>query len=177
VRVKLLDGQLSPLEDSQKRSIHSGISNIIHITAWTTELKILRYRRGPDKDEYDARLELEDGGHLEWRFQSISKVEVSLGESCKGIILGHNFGGPIPGYPPETAILVCSKFYGSMERIGLGWIGYLMFNRYDRDGVEVSWGCAISLEALLSGAGSSPIDDVSKEPPQVVKSWEEIQLG
>ncbi len=41
VRVKPLDGQLSSLEDFQIRSIHSGISNIIHITAWITELKRL----------------------------------------------------------------------------------------------------------------------------------------
>ena len=177
VRVKLLDGQLSTLDDFQTRSIHSGISNIIHVTAWTTELKILRCRREPGKDEYDARIELEDGGHLEWRFQSISKVEVSPGEPCKGIILGHNSGGPLPKYPPEPAILVCGKFGGTMERIGLGWVGFWTFDRYDRDGMRVCWGNAISLEAIISGARSSPIDEVSTEPPELVKSWEEIQLG
>jgi hypothetical protein len=177
VSVKLLDGQLSTLEDFQTRSIHSGISNIIHITAWTIEVKILRRRRRSDKDEYDARLELEDGGHLVWPFQSISKVEVSPGESCKGIILGHNFGGPLPGDPPEPAILVCSKLGGSMERIGLGWTESFMFNRFDRDGVEDSRRFGFSLEALMSGARISSIDDVSKEPFQLIKSWEEIQLG
>jgi len=159
VRVKLLDGQLSTLEDFQTRSIHSGISTIIHITAWTIELKIIRCRREPDKDEYDARIELEDGGHLEWRFESISKVEISPGESCKGIILGHNSGGPLQKDPPEPSILVCGKFGGTMERIGLGWVTYWMLNRYNRDGVKVS------------------LYKVSAEPPELVKSWEEIQLG
>ncbi len=93
------------------------------------------------------------------------------------MILGYNSGGPIPGDPPEPAMLVCSKFGGSMERTGLDWVGYRWCNRYDRDGVEDSQGYDISIEALMSGARISPINDVPKEPPQLVKSWEEIQLG
>jgi hypothetical protein len=178
VRVELVDGQLPALEDFETWSMHSGISNIIHITSWTIEVKILRYRRKGDKDEYEARLELEDGGHLDWRFKSTSKVEVSPGEFCKGIILGRNLEGLIPGSPPGSAILVCGKFGGTMERIGLGWVDYFMSDRYDKDGVQESHGSPISVEALISGAPSfHPIDAVSKEPPELVKSWEEIQLG
>jgi hypothetical protein len=178
VRVKLVDGQLPALEDIQIWSMHSEILNTIHITAWTIEVKILRYRRERDKDEYEARLELEDGGHLDWRFQSISKVEVSPGEFCKGIILGRNLGGLNLRALPELAILVCGKFGGTMERIGLGWVGYFTCDRYDKDGVQESQGNPISVEALISGAPlCSPIDAISKEPPELVKSWEEIQLG
>jgi hypothetical protein len=158
--------------------MYSGILNIMHITAWIIEVKILRYRRKKDKDEYKARLELEDGGHLDWRFQSISNVKVSPGEFCKGIILGHNLGGLNPGAPPEPAILVCGEFGGTMERIGLGWVGYFTCDRYNKDRVQESRGNPISVEALISGASlCSPIDAVSKEPPELVKSWEEIQLG
>ena len=41
--------------------MHSEILNTIHITAWTIEVKILRYRRERDKDEYEARLEQDLG--------------------------------------------------------------------------------------------------------------------
>jgi hypothetical protein len=108
----------------------------------------------------------------------ISKVEVSPGEFCKGIILGHNLGGLNPKAPPKPAILVCGKLGGMMERIGLGWVGYFTCDRYDEDGVQESQGNPISVEVLISGAPlCSPIDAVSKEPPELVKSWEEIQLG
>ena len=154
--------------------MHSEISNIIHITAWTIEVKIIRYRHERDKDEYKARLELEDGGHLDWEFQSMSKVEVSPGKFCKGIILGHNFKGLFPRYLPEPAILVCGKHSGTMERIGLGWVR--LFTRYDKDGIEETRGSPISAEEIISG-GRPSTDIVSKEPPVLVKSWEEIRLG
>ncbi|KAE9371965.1 HET-domain-containing protein [Stipitochalara longipes BDJ] len=103
VKVEIADGQLAGLENFHIWSMHSEISNIVHtlhITAWTIDIKILGHSQKWDywtgkrvKNQYEARLELEDGGHLEWLFELSSKVEVSSGSLCKGIILGHNAAG------------------------------------------------------------------------------------
>jgi hypothetical protein len=184
VRVELVEGQPLALEDFQTWNMHSGISNIIYITAWTIEVKILRYRRGKHNDEYGARLELEDGGYLDWPFQSFSKLVASPGECCKGIILGRNLEVLFPGSPPEPVILVCVKSGGTMERIGLCRVNHFHFtlSRYDKDGIQTSRTKPISTEDLVSRLRSgarlySPVDAAPKEPPELVKSWEEIQLG
>ncbi|KAN0108704.1 HET domain containing protein [Hyaloscypha variabilis] len=190
VKVELADGHFANLENFDTWNIRSGISNIIHITAWTIDIKILRHRRrhkrNPitlrrDQDEYDARLELEDGGHLEWYFESNSKAKVQCGEICKGIILGFD-ADPLGmlGKYPETAVLVFGKVGDTMERIGLGWIGYLT-NRYDKNGVHESNQKELTrdalIEALLKGTRLSTGNPNLERPPKLVKTWEEIQLG
>jgi hypothetical protein len=191
VKVERVGGQLPALEDLQTSSMHSRISNIIHVTAWTIEVKILRYTEGKcqytedrcemGKHEYEARLELEDGGHLEWQFETFSEVKVSPGDFCKGIILGYDPEDTTPGSFSGPLVLVCTKFGGTMERIGLGKIMCSWCRRYDKDGVQgIREGPPISimLEALLSGGRlPSPTDPFANQPAELVKSWEEIRLG
>jgi hypothetical protein len=158
------------LETSQKIHSHwslpTQLSNTIHITAWTIEIKILGCTHEKEKDEYKARLKLEDGGYLVWNFKSASKVRFLPGELCKGIILGHD-RGILP--PPSTgpAILVCGKVGDTMERIGFGWVDQFIYDRYDKDGV---W----EFEGRRSFLRMNPI---LEEPLELVKSWEEVQLG
>jgi hypothetical protein len=81
-------------------SLHTQLSNTIYITAWTIKIKILRCKHEKDKDEYKARLKLEDGGYLDWNFKSAFKVRFSPGELCKGIILGHDLGSFVASTRP-----------------------------------------------------------------------------
>jgi hypothetical protein len=169
LNVNLVDGRILTLESFQvlhsNSNLHTQLSNTIHITAWTIEIKILRCKREKDKDKYETRLKLEDGGYLDWNFESASKVGFLPGELFKGIILGHDLGS----FPPATgpAILVCGKVGDTMERIGFGWVDQFYYDRYDKDGV---W----------EFEGKSPIMracPVLEEPLELVKSWEEVQLG
>ena len=61
---------------------------------------------------------MEDGGFLDWQFNSISMVELLRDQICKGIILGYDLENMSTG----PAILVVAKVGDSMERIGFGWI-------------------------------------------------------
>ena len=181
VRVELVDGQLLALEDLHTESMRSGIPKIVHITAWTIGVKILECWREEANDSYTARVELEDGGYLKWQFQSFSNAKITPGKCCKGIILGCNWDPPLTRDCPEYVILVCGKFGNTMERIGLGCIVSSMCERYDKDGVEESKGYLTGealIKALLTGGRiSSASDTVTTEPPELVKLWEEIQLG
>jgi len=176
VRVELLNGQLRALEEST----HSNITGIVHITAWIIEIKILKNIYKEKEGECLARLELEDGGHLEWNFQSMSKAKVSPGETCKGIILGEDLDSPgmYPGHHIGPALLVCAEFDGTMERISISWIDSFTYNRYDENGVQESRHHQLSLEEHISGVPiPRPINPRFAAPPDLIKSWETIQLG
>ena len=168
MNVKLIDGRTLTLEAFQVLHSHSSLytqlSNIIHITAWTIEVKILGCEREEDKDKYEARLKLEDGGYLDWNFKSDSKVGFLRGELCKGIILGHDFGGS--GASTGPAILVCGKVGDTTERIGFGWVDQIYYNRYDKDGV---WEFKGKLPVIR-------VNPTLEEPLELIKSWEEVQL-
>jgi hypothetical protein len=173
LNVELIDGQILKWEKFQeinsKRNMVSHLSNIIYLEAWTIEVHILKREKQKDKDEYKAMLKLEDGGHLDWKFNSTSKIEFLPGQVCKGIILGHDGSGVTTG----PAILVIGKVNETMERIGLGWVDQLNYKRWNRDGAwefanqdqdETSYFSLWTHPSLL-------------EPLELVKSWEEIRLG
>ena len=161
------DGQILKWETFQeinsKRNMLSHPSNII-LAAWTVEIPILKRGQQKDKDEYKARLKLEDGGYLDWQFKSTSRIEFLPGQVCKGIILGHDRSGLTTG----PAILVIGKVNGTMERIGLGWVDQWYYKRYNTDGV---WEFANEKENYLWR------NPDSLEPLELVKSWEEIPLS
>jgi len=157
--VELIDGQIlewTAFQDiNTERNMVSHLSNIIYLTAWTVDITILKRIQQTDKDDYHSRLKLEDGGHLKWQFMSISKVKLSPGQSCKGVVLGHDYSNSFFAGP---AILVIAKVNGTMERIGLDWAHKMSYERYDKDGASVPvWG-----------------DPDMLKPLELVKSWEEI---
>jgi hypothetical protein len=165
--VELIDGQILKWETFQKinskRNMLSHLSNIIYLAAWTVEIPILKRGQQKDKDEYKAMLKLEDGGHLDWRFKSTSRIEFRPGQVCKGIILGHDCSG----FRTGPAILVIGKVNDTMERIGLGWVDQCYYKRWNKDGV---WEFANEEAICLWNPNLL-------EPIELVKSWEEIRLG
>lgn len=166
--VELVDGQRLKWEAFQeintKRNMLSRLSNIIYLAAWTVDITILKREQQKDKDEYKARLKLEDGGCLDWRFKSTSRIEFLPDQVCKGVILGHDRSGLSTG----PAILVIGKVNNTMERIGLGWVDQWYYKRWNREGV---WEFANEEDNYLWKNPNS------LEPLELVKSWEEIRLG
>jgi hypothetical protein len=109
-------------------------------------------------------LKLEDGGHLDWKFNSTSRIEFLPGQVCKDIILGHDRSGLTTG----PAILVLGKVNDTMERIGLGRVDQFNYKRWNKYG---AWEFANKKKI-------SPWRNPDLlEPLELVKSWEEIRLG
>jgi hypothetical protein len=166
--VELIDGQILKWETFQeiniKRNMLSDLSNVIYLAAWTIEVYIIEREQQSDKDEYKAMLKLEDGGHLDWRFKSTSRIEFLPGQVCKGIILGHDRSGNSTG----PAILVIGKVNDTMERIGLSWVDQLDYERWNRDGAS---------EFSNENKNCLWINLNLLKPLELVKSWEEIRLG
>jgi hypothetical protein len=100
-----------------------------------------------DKDEYNARLKLEDDGYLDWKFKSTSKVRFLPGELFKGIILGHEFGGL--GSSTGPAILVCGKVGDTMERIGFGWVDQFITTDMTKMEFRSTCGNRLSIDLTL----------------------------
>jgi hypothetical protein len=101
---------------------------------------------------------------LVWRFNSTSKIGSLPGELCKGIILGQSFDGPPASTGP--AVLVCAKVGDTTERISFGWVDQYNYERYDKGEVcDFEGSSLIRVNRLLEG------------PLELVKSWEEVQLG
>ena len=150
----------------------SNLSSIIYLAAWTIDIPILKRKQYDRKYEYEATLKLKDDGWLDWQFKSTSKIEVSPGQICKGIILGHDLGGHFAG----PAILVIGKVNDTMERIGLDWVNeYNCKWARDKDGEVVdkvchSWEFAGKVFHFWKNAKLP-------KPLELAKSWEEIRLG
>ncbi|KAH6664202.1 heterokaryon incompatibility protein-domain-containing protein [Halenospora varia] len=166
--VELIDGQILKWEAFQeintKHNMLSRLSNIIYLAAWTVDIPIVKREKQKDKDEYKAILKLDDGGLLDWQFESTSTIEFLPGQVCKGIILGHDRSGLSTG----PAILVIGKVNNTMERVGLGWVDQWYYKRWNKDGV---WEFANEEDNHL---WRNP--DLL-EPLELVRSWEEIRLG
>ena len=180
VNVKLVDGRTLSLEtflDSYS-SLSTQLTNTIHITTWTIEIKVLEYNKGMDKDASVAKLNLENGGYLKWNFKHDSKVKLIPGQLCKGLIVGHSYGPIPPVMRPMTGptVLVLGKVGDTMERVGLGWIEEWAYDRYDKDGVRESEPrspCSMSpdsddMEAVHLWEGAYR---------DLIKSWEQVQLS
>ena len=144
--------------------MQSQMSSIIRITAWTIQFPIVSRKRLRDKYEYTTWLELEDGGILDWQFESISSVLFKPGQLCTGIFLdrpsGENDGNAI--------IMVFAQDGEVCERIGLGHIFH--YKRFDKNGKEV-------VTERYDKSGYVIYDGVGLNPPKLSKSWKEVRLG
>jgi hypothetical protein len=91
--IECTDGQILSWEGFQKlkkvATMQPQMSSIIRITAWTIQFPIVSRTRLRDKYEYIAWLKLEDGGILDWQFESISNVLFKPGQVCTRIFLDH----------------------------------------------------------------------------------------
>lgn len=140
------------------------MSGIIRITAWTIQFPIFSRTRRRNKHEYIAWLELEDGGILDWQFESISNVLFKPGQLCTGIILDH----PSRENDGNAIIMVLTQKGEIYERIGLGEIS--RYKRFDKNGNEVP-------TEKYDKSGYVIYDGVGLNPPTLSKSWKEVRLG
>ncbi|KAH7397632.1 heterokaryon incompatibility protein-domain-containing protein [Cadophora sp. MPI-SDFR-AT-0126] len=165
--IELIDGRVLKWEDFQnstsKANLDLHLSNFVRLTTWTTRLQIRKRDRQKDKDEYTAKVNLEDGGYLYWKFKSISNLELLRGQICTGIILGHSIKD-ISMRPTGPAILVVCQIGHAVERIGFGWVDQFEYERYSKD----------SVREIKKYLWENPM---YLEPFTIVTSWEEIRLG
>lgn len=168
--IECVDGQILSWEDFQeskkKATMQPQMSGIIRITAWTIQFPIVsRKRTRPrHKHEYIAWLELDDGGILDWQFESISNVLFEPGQVCIGIFLDH----PSMENDGNAIIMVLTQKGEIYERIGLGTIS--RYRRFDKNGQEV-------VTKKYDASGYVIYDGVGLNPPTLSKSWKEFRLG
>jgi len=169
--VECTDGQILSWEGFQKSkneaTMRPQMSSIIRITAWTIQFPIISRKRRRDKYEYVTRLELEDGGTLNWQFESISNVLLEpSSQLCTGIFLDH----PFEENDRNTTIMVLTQIGEVHERIGLGRLSE--YKRYDKDGQEV-------VTDIYDKSGYRVYDlyGLGLNPPTLLKSWNEVRIG
>jgi hypothetical protein len=159
LHVELMDGRALKLEEYQdldtKDSSQSQPSTFIRISAWN--VCIYDPRPGRKKNSYVGKIDIEDGGYIEWEFDSISKVPLQLDQVCTGIILGRKSDDP--------SLLILSRIGDKLERIGLGDLDF--FYAYTEDGKR----------ELGRQDEEGYIVYTKRKLPELVKSWKEVRLG
>jgi hypothetical protein len=93
VGVELADRRILDLERFYRLqdTPHSALvsTNFIHISAWTSPLRILRRKSWHPQDEYEAKIRLEKGGYIYWRFKSTTNIPFLPNQIATGINLAH----------------------------------------------------------------------------------------
>jgi hypothetical protein len=165
LHVELMDGRALKLEEYQdldtRDSIQSQPSTFIRISAWT--VCIYDPRPGPEKNSYVGKIDIEDGGYIEWEFDSISKVPLQLDQVCTGIILGRESDDR---RGDEPYLLILNRIGDKLERIGLGTLNF--FYAYTEEGIE---------RELGQQDEEGYIVFTKVKLPELVKSWKEVRLG
>ena len=163
LNVELMDGRAMKLEEylDIEDTTQSHPSTIIHISAWT--VRIYHPRPVREEDSYVGKIDIEDGGYIEWEFRSTSKVPLQPGQVCTGIILGRKSDIP---KTDEPVLLILNQLGDKLERIGFGDITF--FSLYTKEGIQ---------------RDVYPQDEEGNQVffypklPQLVKSWEDVRLG
>jgi hypothetical protein len=171
--IECTDGQILSWkgfqESKKKATMQPQMSGIIRITAWTIQFPIVSQTRprsrSRDKHEYITWLELEDGGILDWQFESISNVLFEPGQLCTGIFLDH----PSRENDSDAIIMVFIQKGEIYKRIGLGKISHNN-KRFDKNGKEV-------VTKKHDESGYVIYDGVGLNPVTLSKSWKEVRLG
>lgn len=155
---------------TSKASLDAQLSNFIRITTRTIQIEVKKGERQKHKDRYTAKVNLEDGGHVLWKFDYISKVHLSKGQQCTGIILGHSLEDiKVSFRPTGPAILVVCKIGDTTERVGFGWVDQFYSTRYDKNNI---------CDTTEDEAGYLLLPNpMYLEPLGLVSSWKEIRLG
>ena len=167
--VECTDGQILSWEDFQKEkkgqneaTMQPQMSGIIRITAWTIKIAIISAKQRKHKCVYFTWLALEDGGHLEWQFESISNALFEPYQLCTGIFLDH--------YSEDndfkSIILVLAQRGEVYERIGLGQLSN--YKKFDKNGREFVTDTHDSEGYRIYG--------LDRNPPTIFKSWKEVRL-
>ena len=168
VKFELCDGQVTEFPTFHASyntlSDSTAMPQYIIISAWTTSVQFLKYEQRNRDDAKStfcqARVELEDGGHLLWDFPATTKEKLSPDKEYLGIHLIDS-----KSYLRSTALLVVCKVEDRMERVGFGWVTKFTTKMYSADGV---W------EHANSGGGYT---SRSQDRPRLMRTWQEIRLG
>ncbi|CZR67558.1 uncharacterized protein PAC_17457 [Phialocephala subalpina] len=171
VGVELADGRILDLEvfyrlqDTPKSALVS--TNFIHISAWTSPLRILRRKSRHPPDEYRAKIKLEDGGYIYWSFKSTTNIPFLPNQLATGIYLTHEASAvdKVKFTPVGPALMVVGQVGGITERIGFGWVDQFHYVEFDKRGDPVD------REGLIA------VDPDYLPPFRLVKSWQRIRLG
>lgn len=164
--IECSDGQLLSWEAFQKSKNNetTQISNIIRITGWTIQLAIASRTRRGDNYMCMALLELDDGGMLNWKFESASDVLFEPGQRYTGILLDQ----PFKEHDRNAIIMVLTLKGEVYERVGLYQLS--AYKRCDKNRQEVA-------TVKYDGSGYAIYDGVGLHPPTLSKSWKEVRLG
>lgn len=167
--VECSDGQILSWEGFQKSkseaTVQPQISSIIRITAWAIQFAIVsgKRKRLRDKYEYTTWLALEDGGILEWQFESTSNTFFEPCQRCIGIFLDR----PSAEHDSKAVILVLAEKGEVYERIGLCQMS--RYKRFDKSGKEVITDVYDSFGYRVYG--------IEVNPPTLEKSWKEVRIA
>jgi hypothetical protein len=111
---------------------------------------------------------LNDGGYLDWTFDSTSKRQLRPGNLCKGIILFYDPGNPHSiATNVGPAVLICDRVGDTMERVGIYWV-----NKLETVQGDWVWSESTGWQFIRTGPPAP-----QREPLDLVKTWEEVHLG
>lgn len=159
---RILDWELfRQLQATPKSAL--GLTNFIHISAWTSSLRILRHRSWQDPDEYEAKIKLEDGGYILWRFKSTTNIPFLPNQLATGIHLAHESRADGYWAAMGPALMVVGHVGSVTERIGFGWVDQVCYKEFDKSGDS------INRRGLMNPNYLPPL--------RLVKSWQRIRLG
>lgn len=176
LKFELRDGRILDWERFQESynelNQQSTLSPYIHLSAWTSQIRVLDYERGSREISlgnkypvYKARVHLDNGGYLDWTFHSTTDKPLPS-RFCIAIHLAEK--------PPERkvwltdhALLVVCQVGDTMERVGFGWLSRILSYQYHADGTE---------DIDVDDEGRYLLAMRSHEG-HLVRSWQEIRLG
>jgi hypothetical protein len=173
LKVELRDGRILDWENFQKSynklNQQSVLSTYIHISAWTSPIRVLDYERGAHEiscgnkyPKYIGRIHLDNGGYLELIFNSTADKPLPS-RSCIAIHVAEKIPGREEWLTDHAFIIAC-QVGDTMERVGFGWLCRIFSNQYRADGTEDA-----RYRGILMNSGP--------REGNLVRSWQEIRLG
>jgi hypothetical protein len=163
------DGQVLSWEEFQASgnevTMQPRASNIIYMASWTTRITIVsQVKDRPDrKRRYKALLLLDDGGVLNWKFESFLNLDLQYHHT--GMFLER----PCEEHDRDAVMLILIQKEDIYQRIGLGKMSYGSYKRFDKYGEEV-------VTNTYSSEGYSIYDGRGINPPTLSKTWKEIGI-
>jgi hypothetical protein len=141
-RAKLLEIYKDDTGGWAREILHS---NLIKISAWVTPILLLgriegferrdRHNTGQDTIEYGTKIALEDGGYMEWSFESNTNSLLPPGQQYWGIHLAHQDGSHDSMRKTGPTLMVVSGVGGVIERVRFSWVDQSRGKKYDKNGV------------------------------------------
>jgi hypothetical protein len=173
VLVKTSSGQLINVEESYQLQTRAQpathLSNLIQITAWVSSMRIKKRISWRGESEYEAKIKLEDGGRVFWRFKPTTSAKISPEREAIGIHLAYKSESVEHPEATASALLVVGKVDTIYERLGFGWVDQGHYDRFDKTGKD--------FRDHESGFRITIYHRMKLEPLGLVRSLKTITLG